>query len=399
MNATTIREPRRRRLVDKRPGPAGVLLILAVALLGIVLVPLVASGGSGIPSILPTVGYLVMLVVTWGLVASVRREPGSWLGRRSIRRVVVAAIAADCVGVVATSSPGARIGSATVLLLLFLVLLNIALGRATERLATAPDGSVDERQEALRNHAHRLAYPVFGVLVGALLIADVVSTPSREWAEHVLGTGVFFVFVELLFVLPGMVLAVIEPAPPPPESDAPARPRAANLRARVAVVLVAMVFLLPFLASVGVVVLPVHSSPVTNILDLAPPPQVSGTPGALGAGDPPLTSPPCGSFMSEVYAGWVVYAELPVFANACWNGHRAFEPPGSSGTYSGDCWSESVLVAVTAAQCTPTSAAGLDGTYTLTWRATVSPELLPFLSRRVEVQVIIDRNGHVVIPS
>jgi hypothetical protein len=58
-----------------------------------------------------------------------------------------------------------------------------------------------------------------------------------------------------------------------------------------------------------------------------------------------------------------------------------------------------VLVAVTAAQCAPTTATGIDGTYTLTWEATVSPDLLPFLSRRVEVQVIVDKNGHVEIPT
>ncbi len=389
MIATPVREPRRRRLVGKRPGPVGVLLALAIALLVLALVPLGAAGASVIPSILPTLGYLMLLLVTWGVVASVRKEPGSWLGRRAVRRGVVAAIAADCVGVVATSSPGAQLGSATVLLLLFLVLLNIALGRATERMATAPDGSVDERQEALRNRAHRLAYPVFAVIVGVLLLADVVSTQSRTWTEHALGSGGFFVFLELLFVLPGMVLAVIEPAPLPPEPAAPALPRTTSVHARVAAVLVVMVFVLPFLASVGVMVLPLHNSAVSNIS-----PPASPTPGAQR-----VTSPTCGNFFTTVYAGWGVSAELPVFANACWNGHRAFEPSGSSGTYSGDCWSTSVLVAVTAAQCAPTTATGIDGTYTLTWEATVSPDLLPFLSRRVEVQVIVDKNGHVEIPT
>jgi hypothetical protein len=397
MSATPVREPRRRRLVAKRPGPAGVLLALAVALLVLVIVTLGAAGGSDIPSILPTLGYLTLLFVTWGMVAGVRREPGSWLGRRAVRRGVVVAIAADCVGVVATSSPGAQLGSATVLLLLFLVLLNIALGRATERMATAPDGSVDERQEALRNRAHRLAYPVFAVIVGALLLADVVSTQSRTRTEHVLGSGGLFIFLELLFVLPAMVLAVIEAAPPPPEPGAPARPRAANVQARVAVALVVMVFALPFLASVGVVVLPPHNSAVLNTSPPVPPPQISGTPGAPGAGDQQVTSPPCGEFMSTVYAGWGVSAELPVFAAACWDGHRAFEPPGSSSTYGPACWEPSTLVTVTAAQCTPTTATGIDGTYILTWRATVSPELLPFLSRHVTVQVIIDENGHVEI--
>lgn len=393
MNSTPVREPRRRRHGAHRPGRAGVLLALAVALLVLLIVTLPAAGGSDIPSILPTLGYLMLVFVTWGMVAGVRREPGSWLGRRAVRRGVVAAIAADCVGVVATSSPGAQLGSATVLLLLFLVLLNIALGRATERMATAPDGSVDERQEALRNHAHRLAYPVFAVIVGALLIADVVSTQSRTWTEHALGSGGLLVFLELLFVLPGMVLAVIEPAPPPPEPDAPARPRAANRQARVAVVLVVMVFALPFLASVGVVVLPPHSSAVIDTSP--PPPQVSGTPGPSSTGGQQATSPQCGSFMSTVSAGWGVSAEMPVFAYACWDGHRASAPSGN--TYGPVCWAPGTLVAVTAEQCTPSAVTASDGTLTLTWRATVSPELLPFLNRRVEVKVIIDKNGQVEV--
>ena len=395
MIATPVREPRRRRLVAKRPGPARVLLALAVVLLVVLIVTLPAAGGSDIPSILPTLGYLMLLFVTWVMVAGVRREPGSWLGRRAVRRGVVVAIAADCVGVVATSSPGAQLGSATVLLLLFLVLLNIALGRATERMATAPDGSVDERQEALRNRAHRLAYPVFAVIVGALLLTDVVSTQSRTWTEHVLGSGGLLVFLELLFVLPGMVLAVIEPAPIPPEPDAPARPRTANVHARVAAVLVVMVFVLPFLASVGVVVLPLHNSAVSNISPPALAPQASGTPVAPASGDQQVASPACGSFMTTVYAGWGVSAETPVFADACWDGHRASEPSGS--TYGPVCWAPDTLVAVTAEQCTPSAVTASDGTLTLTWRATVSPELLPFLSRRVDVQVIIDRNGHVEI--
>jgi hypothetical protein len=247
------------------------------AFLLLILGPLALVTANGLLAILPLVGYLLLVLVTWAVVAGVRREPGSWLGRRPVRRVLVVAIAADCVGLVATSHPGSQLGSATLPLLIFLVLLNIALGNATQRMATAPQGWIDERQEELRNHAHRLAYPVFAAMVGALLLADVASTPSREWAEHALGSGGFFVFLELLFVLPAMVLAFIEPAPPPPEPDAPARPEAANLQARVAVALVVMVFALPVLASVGVVVLPLRtSSSAASTASSEPPPICSG---------------------------------------------------------------------------------------------------------------------------
>jgi hypothetical protein len=55
------------------------------------------------------------------------------------------------------------------------------------------------------------------------------------------------------------------------------------------------------------------------------------------------------------------------------------------------------LVSIPAEQCTPSAVTASDGTLTLTWRATVSPELLPFLNRRVEVKVIIDKNGQVEV--
>jgi hypothetical protein len=99
--------------------------------------------------------------------------------------------------------------------------------------------------------------------------------------------------------------------------------------------------------------------------------------------------------MTTVSAGWGVSAEMSVFADACWDGHRASEPSGNS--YGPVCWAPDTLVAISAEQCTPSAVTAYDGTLTLTWRATVSPELLPFLSRRVDVQVIIDRNGHVEI--
>ena len=108
-------------------------------------------------------------------------------------------------------------------LLLLLVLLDIALGRATQRLATAADRTVDERQEALRNRAHRLAYWTFAGLVGGTLaIAQVASPLTRSWVAGALTSGGAGVaFGELLFVLPGMVLAWLEPDHLAPESAAP----------------------------------------------------------------------------------------------------------------------------------------------------------------------------------
>jgi hypothetical protein len=359
------------------------------AFLLLILGPLALVTANGLLAILPLVGYLLLVLVTWAVVAGVRREPGSWLGRRAVRRVLVVAIAADCVGLVATSLPGSQLGSATLPLLIFLVLLNIALGNATQRMATAPQGWIDERQEELRNHAHRLAYPVFAAVVGALLLADVASAPSRGWAEHALGSGGFFVFLELLFVLPAMVLAFIEPAPPPPESDLPARPRRVNVQARFAVALVLLVLLLPLLGSASVLLLPLRTS--WHVSSPQPGPVLSYTQAPPSPPTPQVIPLTCHTFNAEVEAGWGVYVELPVSAQACGDGQRATEEYGMN---QSDCMmGGGLLVAVTTEQCTRTT--GADGTLTFTWRVTLSPDLLPFLRRQVTVQVVIDKNGNV----
>jgi hypothetical protein len=55
---------------------------------------------------------------------------------------------------------------------------------------------------------------------------------------------------------------------------------------------------------------------------------------------------------------------------------------------------DQAFVAVTNVDCSSTSAGG---TVTFTTRATLSPDLLPFLRRQVTVRVTIDRNGRLEI--
>ena len=78
MSATPAPDPRR-RLVVRRPGPAGMLLALAVALLVMVIVTLGVAGANDVSTVLPALGYLLLVVVTWGVVAGARHQPGSWL--------------------------------------------------------------------------------------------------------------------------------------------------------------------------------------------------------------------------------------------------------------------------------------------------------------------------------
>ena len=372
MSATPSQAPRHRLslgaggMTSVVAGAVGVLLLLA----GLVVTP---DNDNGLTTPLPLIGYLLLVLVAWTVVAGVRREPGSWLSRRAVRRAVVAAIAVDCVGVVATSSPGLQLGSATLALLFLLVLLNIALGTATQRIATAPEGWIDERQEALRNRAHRGSYPVFAAAIGVVLVADAVSAPSREWVEHVFSSGGLFVLLELLFVLPAMVLAFVEPAPPPPDPDAAAPPRPVNARARVAVGLVVLVFAIPLLASIALLVLPPRTSALLST-GTTPAPVIGSSPGSGPAGAEQTVPSWCADPTTTVTVGWGVTAQISATAYACWDGHRAFEPPATS--YS-DCWENQAFVTVAASQCGPSTAAGPDGSLVFTWRGTVAPALLP----------------------
>ena len=109
----------------------------------------------------------------------------------------------------------------------------------------------------MRNRAHRIAYVVFAVAVGgSLAVADVASQQTRSWLGSSIAGGGFVAFLELLFVLPAMVLAFLEPEFRPSDvreaMDAPRRSRGT----RIALTLLTLTVGLPFLMSVFVAVLP-----------------------------------------------------------------------------------------------------------------------------------------------
>ena len=78
-----------------------------------------------------------------------------------MRRGVLVALGALCVALLAAPGPATSAEASGPLgLFLLLIVLNIALGRATQRMATATDDIVDERQEQTSNRAHRIAYAI-----------------------------------------------------------------------------------------------------------------------------------------------------------------------------------------------------------------------------------------------
>lgn len=87
----------------------------------------------------------------------------------------------------------------------------------TGRVATRPDGEVDERQRALRDRAYRLSYQWLGGIMAAFYGYLLVGKNGAFWvprepAEFV--STFLVVFATLFSGLPSAVLAWIEPEPP-----------------------------------------------------------------------------------------------------------------------------------------------------------------------------------------
>jgi hypothetical protein len=348
-----------------RPPPVFTTAWITFALVATVLGGLLLLAAlAGLAGSWVVLGYFAFVVLTAWTLRSVREEAGSWLGRRAVRRGLVVALLADCVALVA-ASPGA-FGFVVALL----VLLNVALGWATLRMASAPEAAVDERQESLRNRSHRIAYWAFALLVGgSILVAQVAGPGSRSWISGVFANGGSLIaFCELLFVLPAMVVAWLEPDHLALETAA-----APGARARVALAMVALAIVLPALLSAGLVVLPARTTSTVQSVSISPTSR-------------------CDELMAETQVGFGVEARIPVHAMACGDGRTASEVWGLNRS---DCvGGDTMLATVAAARCSRTT--GPDGTLRFTYGAMVRPVLLPFLGRQVTMQVVIDRDGRVV---
>jgi hypothetical protein len=352
--------------------PTRITLSIFLGLLCLTFVPLLARD-------IFLFGYLVLVLMTCVMLRMTRRVPGSWLGRRSVRRALVALIAATCVALMASPSyTGVRAPAPSddLALFLLLIVLNVSLGTATQRVATAPDTTVDERQEAMRNRAHRIAYTIFAVVVGGtVVVADVASQQTRSWLGSTVGGGGLIMFLELLFVLPAMVMAFLEPGYQAVDVREPDGDRPHGGRTRTAMALLALTVAIPVVLSLAVAVLPLSTSTT-----------LAATTDGSGSG-----ATACREFYASRNVGLGIQATLPFHARVCWNGKRAFETFGMNST---DCeQSSSALTTTTTTQCARTTAA--DGTLAFTYRTDVAPSLMPFVHREVTLRLVIDRNGTV----
>src|SRR5258708_11914159 len=132
------------------------------------------------------------------------------------------------------------------------------LGRATQRVASAPDEIVDERQEALRNRAYGIAYWILAAAVlPIVIIAQAAGPDSRQWLQDALRNGGALAFFELLFFLPAMVFAWLEADIAEDDDRVPTRRLAPRLAATA---MIALALAAPVLFALSVVVLPVQTS-------------------------------------------------------------------------------------------------------------------------------------------
>jgi len=341
--------------------------LLIVLLLGIFLLGFV-------PPFVTSFAYLMLVLATIIVVRSVPVEPGAWLGLRVVRRGLVVLISLITLDLLTF---GSSYNPSQFPLLFVLALADFALGRATRRIASAEARDLDERQESLRNRAHRTAYGLLAASVGlVLVVADVASPASHRWLADAIHGGPAISFLQLLFFLPAMVIAWIEPDRISDE-DAPRLRRSA--RARLAYAMVASCVVVPILLSVALIVVPIRTSAFTQAQ-----PTFAGGPNNS-------RSDQCLYFDARKEVGWG-FAAIPISAVGCWNGTRAYEQWGMN---SSDCLPRMTEMAVASTvACRRTTAA--DGTLTFTYHTRVSAVLLPFISRDVVMMLSLTKDGRVV---
>ncbi|MDA8330815.1 MAG: hypothetical protein M0027_06330 [Candidatus Dormibacteraeota bacterium] len=308
--------------------------------------------------------YLIFVVVTILAVRVVPVEPGALLRRRVARRTLVGAIVGICLLMVIV---GGDLGDYLWLGILGLVFGDVLLGRATQRMATAPDDRVDEWQESLRNQAHRTAYWLVGVGFLVFFFGTYVATEqTRAWLSQGRGGGLWIVSAELLFCLPAMVIAWNQ-SDPVRERLSPPWHLTWMRRATIAMVSVAL--LAPVLASLALPVLPITT-------------QSSVRP----------TQGRCLNFRATETVGIMVEAQLPIAAQACWNGRRAFETFGMNRS---DCMqADTQMATLQTISCQRT--VSTTGTLRFVYTARVGSPFLPFIRRAVSLRVTLTRAGRVL---
>lgn len=305
--------------------------------------------------------------------------PSPLLGRQRVRRGLTLVLGLICVLLAEGPAVGALIGpdwetALGILAVLLLLGLNLVLRSATRRLAVAEDSALDERQEEIRNYAYRLSHRVLAVAFGIplwLLFFRSPATGAPSWLQDALSNGgLIVVYLELLFFLPTAAIAWIEPDTP---EDEEIEHRRLSWPQRISWTALVSVILLPFALSLA---LPFVSSTTSNNHIIHFP---SGT-SSLGT---------CRYVGATTSAGVVVQASVQLAGEYCSNGKRIHRLWGLFGGCASD-----YFLATIAKHCITTF--DRQGTMHLRYLATVKAALLPVVQHRIEINLVVRRDGHIL---
>ncbi|HYM51424.1 MAG TPA: hypothetical protein VET65_12755 [Candidatus Limnocylindrales bacterium] len=329
---------------------------------------LVIAWLSGAQSSILTAAYVIFVALTIRVVRSVPVSAGAWLSRRLVRRTLVAGIA--LISLDFAAGRGLPFDSGLVLFLA-LVAGDVVLGRATSRMASAKDEFVDERQEALRNRASRLAYGMVAAATGVIVFGAYVTGPAtRAWLDGALHGGPMIAFAQLLLFLPAMLIAWLEPEAP---TDEPFPARRWTAPERLAAAMVGIALIVPIVFLVSPVILPVRSTAFQR-------------PESAPAGET------CRYFDATREVGLPgAGTTLRLSAVACWNGKTAFEEWGLNDS---DCLPSGVIAGVTRLRCSRSVDA--DGTLHFIYATRFQSALIPTVTRDVVMTLVLAKDGRVV---
>jgi hypothetical protein len=304
------------------------------------------------------------------------------LGRRTVRQQLVLAVLAIC-AFLASSAPSSLHGTG-IALTLALVLLDVALVAATGGLAFARTRSLDERQAALRDLAHRRGFRLLGLALLSIVIEAYIGAligfmvhGSGSHVDGGISARLVVAALELLVMMPTLVIAWSAP-------DGEAGPRRLPLGT---LGLASTATLLVWFAAV--LWAPAQTAPSSHNFSLS----ISDT---------------CSHFATGRIVGAQFGATVGMRVEVCWNGRQAYVigdptvplPDGVAGdpndpfltACGADNQDDFAIVSTTS--CTVTTDAY--GTLHYTVIARVSPLPLAVTTREVRMTLVVSRTGAVI---
>jgi hypothetical protein len=319
------------------------------------------------------------------------------LRSRTAGRALVLAVLASC-AFLALSAPPSLHGTGIVLMLA-LVSLDVALVAATRGLAFARDRSLDERQAALRDLAHRHGFRLMGAaLLGVVFVAvfgewlaalhyNVVSSAGSSQVDGGIGGRPLIAALELVVMMPTLVIAWWQPdrTPDDPKGSGAASPWRHPL---VALALAGTAVVAAWL--VGVLAAPAQTAPSNHNYSLA---------GSVANGAA------CTHFVTGRMVGAQFGATVGMRVEVCWNGRQAFVagdpsvplPAGveadPNDPFLTACGADNQDDFATVSTMSCTAATDGDGTLRYVVSARVSALPLPVATREVRMSLVVDRNG------